>query len=63
MFVAWVAIAVKAMLNEGLGEETGYIVLMAGVVTAAWFGGLNGGLAATIVAAVLNGVIFGPSTE
>ncbi len=63
IFIAWVAIAVKAMLNEGLGEETGYILLMAGVVTAAWFGGLNGGLAATIVATVLNGVIFGPNTD
>jgi len=63
IFIGWAAIAVKAMLNEGLGEETGYMLLMAAAVVAAWFGGLTGGLAATIVAAVLNGVIFGPATE
>ena len=42
--VAWGAIFLKAMLNEFIDGETGYILLMAAVVVAAWFGGLIGGL-------------------
>lgn len=58
VFIGWAAIALKATLNEALGEETGYILLMAGAVLAAWFAGWIGGLTATIVAVVLNGAIF-----
>ena len=60
LFIGCAAIALKATLNEGFNAESGYILLMAGSVVAAWFGGWIGGLAATIVAAVLNGVIFMP---
>ena len=38
--------------------ETGYVLLMAAAVLAAWFGGLIGGLAAIITALVLNEVVF-----
>jgi PAS domain S-box-containing protein len=58
LFIGWAAIAVKASLNEALAEETGYVLLIAGVVIAAWFGGLLGGLVATVVVTVLNSVIF-----
>ena len=57
LFIGWVGIATKAALNEAIGD-TGYIVLMAAVVLAAWFGGLAGGITAVITAVVLNTVIF-----
>jgi PAS domain S-box-containing protein len=56
--IAWIAIFLKAMLNELADGETGYILLMAAAVLAAWFGGLVGGLTATAVAFLLNAVIF-----
>ena len=62
LFIAWAAIATKAALNEVLSEETGYILLMAAAVLAAWFGGLMGGITATIVAVVLNALVFMDST-
>ena len=63
VLVGWAAIAVKAMLNELASGETGYILLMAASVMAAWFGGLAGGLAATITALALNVVAFGGQTQ
>lgn len=56
--LGWAAIAFKAGLNEAFGEDTGYIVLMAATVLAAWFGGVGGGLSATITAVVLNAVLI-----
>ena len=58
LFIGWGAIALKAGLNELFSGETGYVLLMAAAVLAAWFGGLPGGLAATITALVLNEVVF-----
>jgi signal transduction histidine kinase len=58
IFIGWVGIAFKAALNEAIGGDTGYIILMAGSVLAAWAGGLVGGLAATITAVVLSSMIF-----
>jgi PAS domain S-box-containing protein len=58
LFIGWVGIATKAALNEAVNENTGYIVLMAAVVLAAWFGGLAGGITAVITAVVLNAVVF-----
>jgi PAS domain S-box-containing protein len=46
-----------------VAEDTGYIVLMAGTVLAAWFGGSVGGVTATATAVVLDAVVlvgFGP---
>ena len=57
--VAWGAIFLKAMLNELIDGSTGYILLMAGVVLAAWMGGFVGGLTATAAAVILNAIIFG----
>ncbi|HYH93452.1 MAG TPA: PAS domain-containing protein, partial [Candidatus Saccharimonadales bacterium] len=56
--IAWAAIFLKAMLNEFIAGETGYILLMAAAVLAAWFGGLVGGVTATLVVLVLNTVVF-----
>ena len=56
--VALVAMLVKVVLNDLAGGETGYIILMAAVVLAAWFGGTIGGITATIVAVLLNGFFF-----
>jgi PAS domain S-box-containing protein len=58
LFIAWLAIAIKASLNEMVGENTGYIVLMAAAVLAAWVGGLAGGLTAVAVAVVFNHIAF-----
>jgi PAS domain S-box-containing protein len=58
IFVAWLAVAVKASLNEIVEANTGYIVLMAAAVLAAWIGGLAGGLTAVAVAVVFNHIAF-----
>ena len=58
LFIGWASIAVKAAINEAVDGDTGYILLMAATVLAAWFGGLPGGLTATIVAVVLNAVVI-----
>ncbi|MGH2474503.1 MAG: PAS domain-containing sensor histidine kinase, partial [Candidatus Limnocylindrales bacterium] len=56
--LAWGAIALKAALNEALADDTGYVILMAATVLAAWFGGLTGGLTATVTVVILNSVVF-----
>jgi signal transduction histidine kinase len=58
IFIGWVGIATKAALNEAIQDDTGYVILMAGSVLAAWYGGLVGGLSAIITAVVLNSFIF-----
>ncbi len=58
VFIAVVALASKAALNEFAGGDTGYILLMAAAVLAAWFGGLVGGMTAIVAAVILNGVFF-----
>ena len=58
VFIGWVGIATKAALNEAIGGDTGYIILMAGAVLAAWAGGLAGGLTAIITSVVLTSLIF-----
>jgi PAS domain S-box-containing protein len=52
------AIAAKGGLNAVAGGDTGFILLMAAAVLAAWFGGLIGGLTAIIVTVSFNAVIF-----
>jgi PAS domain S-box-containing protein len=58
LFIGWVGIATKAAINEAVNGDTGFIVLMAAAVLAAWFGGLAGGITAVITAVVLNVVVF-----
>lgn len=58
LFIGWGAVAIKAGLNEAISGETGYVLLMAAAVLAAWFGGLAGGITATVVAVVLNALVF-----
>jgi PAS domain S-box-containing protein len=56
------AIVVKGGLNALIGGETGFIALLGAVALAAWIGGMGGGLAATVVAGLLNAIFFyGPS--
>ncbi len=57
-FIGWLAIFAKAALSEAVGDDSGYILLMAAAVAAAWIGGLIGGLTATAVAFILDSVIF-----
>ena len=56
IFIGWFGVAAKAAFNEAIGGDTGYILLMAAAVLAAWFGGLAGGLTAIVTAVVLNNI-------
>lgn len=57
-FVAWAAIFLKASIADVIPGDNGYILLMAASVVAAWVGGVVGGLTATLVAFLLNSIIF-----
>jgi PAS domain S-box-containing protein len=52
------AVAIKFGLNEVADGETGYIVMVAAALLAAWFGGRAAGLVSTLVAVALNHVLF-----
>ena len=52
------AIATKALLNGMVDGDTGYIVLLAAAVLAAWYGGAIGGITAILVTVGLNAAIF-----
>jgi len=41
--IGFAALATKAALNEVAGGDTGYILLMAAAVLAAWFGASSAG--------------------
>jgi PAS domain S-box-containing protein len=58
LFIGWAAVATKAALNEFAGGDTGYILLMASAVLAAWFAGLIGGMTTVITAVALNAIFF-----
>jgi hypothetical protein len=58
IFIGWLGIATKAAINEAVGTNSYYVLLMAAAVLAAWVGGLSGGISAVVTAAVLNQVIF-----
>jgi signal transduction histidine kinase len=58
LFLGWIAIATKAAINEAIASDTGYVLLMAAAVIAAWFGGFTGGLTTVATAVVLNAVVF-----
>ncbi len=57
-FVGWAAIFLKASIADVVPGDNGYILLMAASVVAAWLGGIIGGLTATLVAFILNSIIF-----
>ena len=61
--IAGLAVAIKVSLNEIVGANTGYIVLMAAAVLAAWIGGLAGGLTAVAVAVVFNHITLLAGTQ
>ena len=58
LFIGWLGIATKAAINEAVGSNSYYVILMAAAVLAAWVGGLPGGITAVVAATVLNQVIF-----
>ena len=58
LFLGWLAIATKAALNEAISSDTGYVLLMAAAVLAAWLGGFAGGLTSVASGVVLNAVVF-----
>jgi signal transduction histidine kinase len=54
------AMAAKSGINEVVGANSHYVILMAGAVLAAWLGGLPGGLTAVVTTVALNQVAFVP---
>jgi PAS domain S-box-containing protein len=58
LIVGSAAILSKAALNEFAGGDTGFILLLASAVVAAWFGGMVGGITAVAVTVTLNAVLF-----
>jgi PAS domain S-box-containing protein len=52
------AITAKVALGGVAGGDTGYILLVAAVILAAWIGGVAAGLAATICCLILNSIVF-----
>lgn len=53
-----IAAGIKAGLNEVAGAETGYVVMVAAALLAAWLGGVWAGVAAIVVATILNAALF-----
>lgn len=58
LLVSVLAVVLKAFANQLGGGETGYSLLLAAAIVAAWFGGLPGGATAAIAGFLLNSVIF-----
>lgn len=58
LIAALAAIAAKVVLGELAGGDTGYILLVAAVIGAAWNGGVIGGMSATIIGLLLNSLLF-----
>ena len=54
------AIAAKMALGELTGGDTGYILLVAAVILAAWIGGVAAGAATTICCLALDSIVFLP---
>jgi PAS domain S-box-containing protein len=57
--IGWAAVATKAGLDEFATGDTGFILLMAAAVLAAWFSGVIGGLTAVVVTVTFNAVLLG----
>ncbi len=55
--IGLVAIGTKALIRDSIGDP-GYILLMAAVVTAAWLGGVRGGLSALAATFVLDSLVY-----
>lgn len=58
IFIGWCGIFLKSMLNEAIGGDSGYILLVPAVIVAAWSSGMVGGFVATGTTLVLNAIIF-----
>ena len=56
--IGFAALLVKLLLNALLGGEAGFIPLTVAVVVAAWVCGFPGGMAATLVTAIVNTIVF-----
>ena len=52
------AVAGKLVLSEVAGGDTGYVLLVAAVIGAAWVGGVPGGITATLTGLVLDAIFF-----
>jgi len=58
VFVGALSIGAKSVLNTALAGETGFVALIGAVAIAAWWGGLIGGLTASVTAGIVNLVVF-----
>jgi PAS domain S-box-containing protein len=63
VIVGLAAILAKMVLGGLAGGDTGYILMVAAVIFAAWIGGIRSGLAATLCGLVLNSIFFRPGAD
>jgi PAS domain S-box-containing protein len=57
ILIGLLTMAAKVVLDEAVGDP-GYIVLMAGVIVAAWVGGMMGGAVSVATVLLLNSLLF-----
>ena len=53
-----ISIVLKAVVNLGIGGDSGFIILTGGAVAATWVGGIRSGVVATAAIAILNTLVF-----
>ncbi len=58
LIVGTVAVASKYALSDFAGGDTGFILLLASAVLAAWIGGMIGGITAIAVTVTLNALLY-----
>ena len=58
LIIGAAAIACKTALNAFAGGDTGFILLLAAALLAAWFGGLVGGITAVVMTVTVNAMLF-----
>lgn len=59
--VMLIAVTIKALILSGTGANAGFLVFIPAIALVAWYRGLLGGLAATILGAAWDALLFTPA--
>ncbi|MDL2334582.1 MAG: ATP-binding protein [Chloroflexota bacterium] len=59
--VMLIAVAIKALILSGTGANAGFIAFIPAIAVVAWYRGLVGGIAATLMGAVADALLFTPA--
>ena len=59
--VMLMAVATKALILSGTGANAGFVVFVPAIAVVAWYRGLLGGIAATLLGAVVDALVFAPA--